>query len=349
MVGDRLFTAYRTTDESEGEEVFVALQRDDGETIWERRADAPFAEYHKLEHGVGPHVTPTAVGGRVFFAGIYGDLVAVDGESGELVWKKELIREMGGTEDSRGYTCSPLAHEGRLIVTVGGEGQTLVALDQRTGEIVWQNGDMPRGHSSPDLIEVDGQEQIVLLNREELLGLDPSNGERLWSYDHPVSFGLSISVPTWYPDDKLLFMSTAYNGGSRAFRLERQGDQTQVEQLWAHKQMRIHIGNAIRVGDVVWGANGDFGAVPFTGVHIETGDIVHRTRDIARAFHVLADGKLVILDEDGVLTLATPRSDDLEIHAQAEIFETRSWTPPTLVGRTLFARDQKEIVSLELP
>ena len=242
VVGDRLFTAYRTSDQSDGEEVLIALELETGDPLWERRAAAPFAEYHKLEHGVGPHVTPTVVDGRVFFAGIYGDLVAVDAESGELRWSKELIREHGGTEGSRGYSNSPLALDGRLIVPVGGEAQGVMALEQSTGEVVWSRGDFDRGYSSPTLIEVDGQKQLVLFNREEVMGLDPSTGERLWSHDHTVSFGLSISVPTYYPDDHLLFLSTAYNGGSRVLRLTQQDGATSVEEVWAHKQMRIHIG-----------------------------------------------------------------------------------------------------------
>ena len=345
VVGDRFFTMYR-----EGEdEVVIAARIKDGETIWQHRRPAPFASYHRMEHGSGPHVTPTVVNGRVFTAGILGNLMAFDAESGELLWSKELISGLGGTQGSRGYCNSPIAYGNNLIVNVGGEGQAVVAFDQATGEVAWQRHDFDNGYSSFQLIEVGGQPQLVLLNRSDVYGLAPDTGELLWSHAHPVMNGLSISVPIYSPEDGLLFVSTAYNGGSRVLRLSLDDGETEVEELWAHQRMRIHIGNALRVGDVVWGANGDFGAVPFTGVNIETGEIVHRTRDIARAFQVLADGKLVILDEDGLLTLATPKSNGLDINATHQLFDTRAWTPPTLIGRTLYARDQQKLVALELP
>ncbi len=343
--GDRLFTLYRDGDD----EVIVAARLDNGETLWERRHAAPFASYHRMEHGVGPHVTPTLVEGRVIAAGIFGDLTAYDAESGEQLWRTELIREMGGTEMDRGYSNNPLLLGTLLIVPVGGKGQGIAAIDSRTGTVVWANQDFENGYSSPLLIDLDGQSQLVFLNTSEIVGLSPEDGTRLWSHPHATQYGLNISVPIWSPDDHLLFLSSAYNGGSRVLRLEQSNGKTSVEELWAHQQMRIHIGNAIRIGGVVWGSNGDFGPVPFTGVDIETGEIVYRTREIARAFHLLADGKLIALDEDGVLTLATPTPDGLDIHAQADVFDSRAWTPPTLVGRTLLARDQESLVALELP
>ena len=57
---------------------------------------------------------------------------------------------------------------------------------------------------------------------------------------------------------------------------------------------------------------------------------------------------LILLDEDGNLALATPGETELTVHAKAQIFDARSWTPPTLSGSTLFARNQKEIVALDL-
>ena len=63
---------------------------------------------------------------------------------------------------------------------------------------------------------------------------------------------------------------------------------------------------------------------------------------------VYADGKAIILDEDGRLVLARLSPDALTVLAEAAIFDTQSWTVPTLVGTTLYARDRAEIVALDL-
>jgi hypothetical protein len=147
----------------------------------------------------------------------------------------------------------------------------------------------------------------------------------------------------------VLFVSSAYNGGSRAIRMRRAGDRVTGEELWAHKQMRLHIGNAIVHRGTVYASNGDFGPVPFTAVDLATGKVLWRDRAFARAGLVLAGEHLLVLDEDGVLGLATPSPAGLTVHAKVDLFGTRVWTPPTLVGHTVLARDQQEIVALELP
>lgn len=344
-VGDRLFTMYRE-DETE---ITVALSAADGARLWERRDAAPFAPYHRMEHGSGPHLTPLVVDGVVFTAGIHGNLMALDAATGELRWRRELIREMGGSEMDRGYSSSPIAHGDHLIAVVGGEGQGLVAFRRADGEPVWRSLDLEASYSSPLLIEIGGREQLVLFGREAVVAVDPNDGSELWRHGHPTSYGLNISVPLWNADEDRLFVSSAYNGGSRVLALENGERGTTVEEVWAHKQMRIHIGNAVRFGEVVWGANGDFGAVPFTGVRADTGEIVHRTREIARAYALRVGDLLLALDEDGVLTLARPRSDTLDILEQRPILQSRTWTPPTVAGARLYARDQDTLVALELP
>ncbi|MCH7996114.1 MAG: hypothetical protein IIB57_16940 [Planctomycetes bacterium] len=62
----------------------------------------------------------------------------------------------------------------------------------------------------------------------------------------------------------------------------------------------------------------------------------------------MADGKLIILDEDGNLGLATATPDDFVVHSKAEVLEKVSWTVPTVVGKTLFARDKKSIMAFDL-
>ena len=131
-------------------------------------------------------------------------------------------------------------------------------------------------------------------------------------------------------------MSSAYNGGSRVLEARPPGDKVKVEELWANKRVRIHFGNAVRLGNRVYASNGDFGAAPFAAVDIATGDMVWRDRSVARATLIGVGGRLIILDEDGNLSLATPGEEGLTINGRTQVFTGRSWTVPTLVGTKLF-------------
>jgi hypothetical protein len=63
---------------------------------------------------------------------------------------------------------------------------------------------------------------------------------------------------------------------------------------------------------------------------------------------VHADGKLIILDEDGQLCIGTPTAEGVTIHARAQLLDKVAWTAPTLVGTRLYIRDNKTIMALDL-
>jgi hypothetical protein len=106
--------------------------------------------------------------------------------------------------------------------------------------------------------------------------------------------------------------------------------------------------NAIRIGDHIYGTSGDMGPAFLTAIDLKSGQPRWRERGFAQATLIAADGKAIILDEDGNLTLARLTPDTVTVLAQAKIFDTLSWTVPTLAGTTLYARDREKIVALDL-
>ena len=98
----------------------------------------------------------------------------------------------------------------------------------------------------------------------------------------------------------------------------------------------------------MYGTTGDFGPAFLTALNIKTGQSAWQHRGFGRASLVYADGKLIIMDEDGDLALARVSPENVTILSQAKIFETTTWTTPTLVGTTLYARDREKIVALDL-
>src|SRR5690606_18904012 len=105
---------------------------------------------------------------------------------------------------------------------------------------------------------------------------------------------------------------------------------------------------AVRVGDFIYGTTGDFGPAFLTALDVRTGRAAWQHRGFGRASLIYADGKLVVMDEDGDLALARVSPEGVTILAEAKVFDTTSWTVPTLVGTRLYARDREKIVALEL-
>jgi outer membrane protein assembly factor BamB len=338
-----LFTMYRKGDN----EVVIALDAATGKTIWEYSYAAPFSPEYDMTNGPGPHATPLVSGNYVFTAGATSKLHCLDKKTGKVLWSHDLINEFHGTVRVNGYSCSPLAYKDKIVMLVGGSASALVAFNQKDGSVAWKKHDFKNSTSSPILINVDGQDQLVAFMFGEVVGVDPNNGDLLWSHSHPVDFGLNTSMPVWGPDN-FLFISSGYDGGSRVLKLTRAGDKTTVEEVWAHRLMRVHFSNAIRVGDFICGSSGDFGPAPFTAVDVKTGKILWRNRTFPRASFLFADGRLIILDEDGNLMLATATAEGLTVISKVAVLKNRAWTVPSLAGTQLYLRDRKNITALEL-
>lgn len=344
---DRLFTMYRD-DETE---VVVSLDAATGETRWEHRYNASLKEDMNYgtwlrQGGAGPYSTPLLLSGVLYAVGVTGKFHAFDASSGEILWSHDLD-EMFDMSGYSGFAPSPIAYGGNAILPVGGRGQAVVAFDLESGAVAWKNQDFRLAPASPLLIDVDGEEQLVVFTPDNVVGLDPEDGALLWSYPHATNYGLNISTPVW-GEGNLLFSSSAYNGGSRVIRLTREGGKTTAEELWSTNRFRLHFGNAIRVGELIYGTSGDFGPAFFIAVNIHTGEEVWRERTFGRSQMVYADGMFVIVDEGGDLALAKPTAEGLDVLARAELLTENAWTPPTLVGTRLYLRDRKNVVAVEL-
>jgi outer membrane protein assembly factor BamB len=341
----KLYTMLRTGEE----ETVIALDAADGKTLWQLTYAAP-TEGWTFDRGAGPHATPAVTERHVFAIGSTGKMHAIDRSTGAKLWSHDLIAELEGGVRHRGYSSSPLVHGDLVIAVVGGKGGTVVAFRQADGTVAWRGGSDDSSYSSPLLIDfgAGGEPQLVVFAATRVIGFDPDSGKELWSHPHPTKSAFNISTPLWSAEDGILFMSSAYDGGGRAIQLTRAGDATTVQELWFSNQVRVHFGTAIRLGDTVYASSGDFGPAPMTAVDVRTGDVLWRDRTFAKHSLLYADGKLVLLDEDGALGLVDVTREGMTVRSRAQIFDSLSWTVPTLVGTKLFLRNREEIAALEL-
>ena len=342
---DTLVTMYRSGDA----EIVIALDAASGTTRWEYAYDAPLLHDGYFEvwlnaAGPGPYSTPLISGDRVFSIGVNGQLHALDKRTGGLEWSHNLV-ELFDLVDYNAFASSPIAFDETIILPLGGSGRGVVAFDQRSGSVAWRSADFDLGPGSPSLINLEGQTQLVVLGQQEVVGLDPSDGTRLWSHPHENELGLNISTPVW-DSDGLLFVSSAYDGGSRLLRLTQIDGRTSAEELWVNNRMRVHFGNAVQVGDLLLGSTGDFGPAFLAALDLDTGEEIWRERAFARAHLLRTDDGLVIVDEDGELAVASITDTGLEVHMQMTALAENAWTPPTLVDNVLYLRDRVSILAL---
>lgn len=349
--GDRLYTMYRPLGllslvRRSQQEVIAAFNASNGQTIWEHTYDGSTGGLN-LSEGAGPHSTPLVVGERLFAMSSRVEIFVLDTRTGKVLWQHDLVKELGAKIDDRGYSSSPIAYRDTVIVPAGAPGASVAAFNQQTGALVWKGGNFPTGPASPILITVGGQDQLVVSGADAIVGVNPASGAVLWTHPHKTEWGLNISTPVW-GEGNLLLVSAAYNNGTRALKLSQADGKTTVTELWYQNRMRVHIGTVIRLGDFAVGSSGDFGPCPTVAIDLASGNILWQNRDLARSTFLHADGKLIVIDEDGTLGLATATRQGFTVLTKASILTNRAWTPPTLVGTRLFVRDRKQMMAFDL-
>ena len=209
LVDDRIFvTGFR-----EGKNVALALDRSNGEVVWERsfEAEEPGPYFHPDAAPASP--SPVSDGELViFYFGNYG-LVALDWD-GELLWEKR----MPSPGFAFGVSASPLLAEGFLILPRDGAPEAaLLALDASDGTEVWRVNRFGyrESHGSPFLWRHPGGSELIVSGTNRLGSFDLNTGKERWTLDGMTAF--PCTTPT-ADDDTLYFAAwSTSNATGRSF------------------------------------------------------------------------------------------------------------------------------------
>jgi outer membrane protein assembly factor BamB len=342
--GQTLFTMYR----HDGKEFVVSLDANTGKTIWEFSYDAPLQPAFDHAATEGPRSTPLIAGDAIITSGVTAKVHCLDKKTGKIRWSRDLVHDFDGQLRNNGYSASPLAWKDTVIVTPWAPNAAIAALKISDGTLVWKKHSYVVSYSSPTILKIGGQEQLVTMFSNEVTGLDPANGNLIWSFPHANPGTLvNVALPV-LGDDGLMFLSSGYGTGARALKITGSGASTKVEQVWEQALVRVHHSDVVRIGDVAYGASGDVGPCPLTATDVKMGKLLWRDRTFPKASLVAVGSQLILVDEDGNLGLATPGPKGLEVQGKAQVLQNISWTPPTVIGKRIYLRDLKTIMAVEL-
>jgi len=330
------------TQEQHGEEErVVAYDLATGELRWSH-SDAE--RYDNTIAGVGPRATPTIDGGRVYTLGSLGRLNALDLESGERLWSHDVPEELESPDPQWGRSASPLVTDGLVIVPAGGDGRLLAAYDAETGELVWTGGDDRVGYASPFVATLDGERQIVLLNQSSVTGHDPETGELLWSYPWSAAQP-NVSQPVPLPGDRLL-VSSGYGIGAEVLQIRHDGEGVlRPERLWKSPRLKAKFTNVVVHEGYIYGL--DDGVL--VCLDPRTGQRCWKRGRYGHGQVLLVGDLLLIQAEDGEVVLVEPNPEELHEVARLPALDSKTWNPPSLAGRYLLVRNDREAVCYELP
>lgn len=327
IANGRLFIQGQRDDE----EYVLAFDAGTGKQLWRAPTGRSFHE----SHGYGPRSTPTVDGDHIYALAADGMLVCLDAATGKRIWGYNVIDRFSGHVPHWGITESPLVADARVIVTPGGSGAAVVALDKMNGKLLWRSQDDRPGYSSPMLFDAGNARGVVAFTSEAALGLDFANGNLLWRYTKVANGTANIATPIVH--DGNIFLSSDYGTGCVLLKI----DGGHASEVYFNRDMRNHYSTSVLVGDYLYGYSSSI----LTAMKFATGEVAWRNRSVGKGSLIYAEGRLYCLGEDGVLGLveATPAGYHEISRFEIPHGGLPTWSQPVIANGKLYLREQDNL------
>lgn len=320
----------------DGDEGVWALRESDGKELWWAR----IAPKVKAGYDEGPRCTPTVDGDVLYALGMGGDLVCLDVATGNVVWKKNLLKDFKGKVGGWKYSESPVVDGDRLLVTPGGKDNTLVALDKKTGDLIWGSkvpGNSEAAYSSIVVADVQGQKQYIQFLSTHVVGVAAADGKYLWTYGSERFPGIVCTTPIYH--DSQVYAAASYGKGGGSAKLTVQGDTCKAEEVYFDGKYQNHHGGLVLIDGYLYGE----GSGNLVCIEFKTGKEMWRAREAGKGSIAAADGKLYYRNEGGPIHLydADPeKAVRRGSFKQPDRTRNAAWPHPVIANGRLYIRDQ---------
>jgi outer membrane protein assembly factor BamB len=339
------------------EEFALALDEKTGKEIWIQ----PIGKVgvNKGPQYPGSRATPTADGDKLYCLASDGQLRCLEAAGGTTVWTKNLQTDFGGRVGglmSWSYAESVLVDGDKVICTPGGDSATLLALDKKSGAVVWKSpvpGTDSAEYASVMPVETPTGKQYVQFLRKGVVGVDARTGKFLWRYAKTVDQGANMLTPVVRKNT--VFTASTRSGGGLV-ELTPDGEGVKATEVFFEKAAAAGIGGAVLLDGYLYGANGTaLFCADFT-----TGTLMWQETSVLPCSVCLADGRLYArLHKDGTVVLVDPSPQDYREKGRFKPKEGEqlkdedrkgrlAWPHPVVANGGLYLRDQDFLVCYDV-
>jgi outer membrane protein assembly factor BamB len=337
VVGNRI---YLLGSKGLDNEFVQALSVEDGEQLW----STPLGKVGNPDQQPpypGARSTPIVDGTSLYVLSSDGDLACLDLNSGQPKWKKNLRTDFGGKPGVWAYSESPLIDGDTLVCTPGGKEATLVALDKRSGEVIWKcpvkEGD-DAAYSSVVISNAAGVKQYVQFLGKGMVGVDAATGKELWRYDRTAQ-NSPANIPTPIAHGDYVYTASA-RGGASLVKIKPDNGGLAVEEVYHEASLPKAIGGAVLLGEDLYGTSDAMMCIEFT-----TGKVKWQDRSVGAASVCYADDNLYLHGENGDVALveATPEAyhekGRFTPPEQPDRGKSKAWAYPVVSNGKLYIFD----------
>jgi outer membrane protein assembly factor BamB len=331
-----------TIEQRRDEETATAYELETGQEVWAQGWKGMFSE---ALGGDGPRATPSYSAGNIYALGAQGELRCLVAATGKLKWSRNILTENGARLLAYGVAASPLVVENKLIVLTGaGKGRSVVCYDKRDGKPLWEALDDVTGYSSPMLVSLAGQPQLLVCAKTRTVGLNLEDGKLLWEYPwHVLTDQLPITQPVPIGTNRFL-LAAGYFTGCAAVEVTRTETGFAARTLWKNKTLKNKFATSVYWQGHIYGLDENV----LTCVDAATGERNWKDGRYGYGQLLLASGHLVILSGEGELALVKATPDRFEELARFQAIQGKTWNYPAIGGGKLIVRNAAEMACFEI-
>jgi outer membrane protein assembly factor BamB len=337
VVGDRL---YLLSNKGVDDEFVQARAVKDGKQVWSTRL-GKVGPNQKVNYP-GARSTPTVDGESLYALGSDGDLACLETATGKERWHKSLRTDFGGQPGAWAYAESPLIDGDVLVCTPGGKEATLVALNKKTGDVIWKSavpGGEEAAYASVVTTEAGGVKQYVQFLQKGIVGVDANTGNFLWRYNNTGKSPANIPTPVAHHG--YVYSGSGMAGGGLV-KLKAENGKLTAEQVYFDKNLPVAIGGSVLIDGHLYGTNSQ----GLLCVEFTTGKVKWKDKCVGAGSVLYADGRLYVYGENtGAVALveATPdayrEKGRFTPPGQPDRGRSKAWAYPVVANGRLYLRD----------
>jgi outer membrane protein assembly factor BamB len=238
---------------------------------------------------------------------------------------------------------SPLPIDDRLIVTPGGRGRSVLALDRHTGDLIWGALDDQAAYASPVVANIAGQRQIVVVTAKRVVALAVEDGRLLWEFPWPTMNGINCSQPILV-DSNHVFVSAGYDHGAALIEITRPESGFEARAVWQNRNLKNRFNSSVLHDGFIYG----FDEGIFACIDARTGERRWKGGRYGYGQVLLAGDHIILLSESGDLVLLKATPESHQELARFAAIEGKTWNHPAIAGGVLLVRNAREMAAFRV-
>jgi outer membrane protein assembly factor BamB len=257
-----------------------------------------------------------------------GDLFCFDAASGEIIWQKQLVDELGCKLPGWQIAGSPLVAGDLLVLNVGTAG---LALNKKNGEVVWENGMDTCGYATPVPYTMDSQACFAIFGKQSVMGVAAKDGKKLWEFEWKTKYDVNAADPIVAGNQ--VFISSGYNRGCALIQL----DGAEANEVWQSKVLRNQMNCSVLWKGHVYG----FDEALLKCIDLQDGTEKWSERSLGKGSLIMsADGRMIIMSDKGELVTAKADPSGFTVLTRTQLLPRgKCWTTPALANGKIYARN----------